>query len=288
MPYSLPPAANLPADIPRLEIVPTSEVIVHEQHDDQRSGPLIERLIAEGVLKNPPIVTPMGDDDTRYVVLDGANRSTAFEQMGYPHILAQVVDYENEEEVRLTTWHHVLAGMEAETFTGLLATVEELEYRPTDLSRARAALARRELLAYIVGAGGMVFGVLGGHDLHSRCLLLNKMVNVYKDHGRIYRSATDHVAQVRGLYDDLTALVVFPHHEPAEILELARVSARLPAGITRHIIHRRALRVNYPLAELRADLSLEDKNARLSDWIKGKLAAKEIRYYPEATYIFDE
>lgn len=288
MPYSLPLAANLPTDIPHLEIVPTEDLVVHEQNDNQRTGPLIERLVAEGVLKNPPIVASMGDGDPRYVVLDGANRTTAFAQMGYAHTLAQVVEYENEDEVRLTTWHHVVAGLEAEAFTGLLAAVEGLEYRPSDLSRARAALARRELLAYILSASGMVFGVIGGQDLHSRCLLLNEMVNAYKDHGRIYRSATDHVAQVRGLYEDLTALVVFPHHEPAEVLELARVSARLPAGITRHIINRRALRVNYPLAELRADVSLAEKNARLAGWIKAKLAAKEIRFYPEATYLFDE
>jgi hypothetical protein len=278
----------IPADIPRLEIVSTASLVVHEQNDAQRTEPLVERLRAEGVLKNPPIVAPMGDDDARYVVLDGANRTTALLEMGCPHVLAQVVDYENEDDVRLTTWHHVVAGLDAETFTGLLASVEGLEYRPSDLNRARAALARRVLVAYIVSSDGMVFGISGGYDLHTRCLLLNAMVNAYKDQGRIYRSAIDQVAQVRQLYDDLTALIVFPQHQPAEILELARVAARLPAGITRHIINRRALRVNYPLAELQADRSLEEKTSRLSDWLRAKLAAKEIRYYPEATYLFDE
>lgn len=278
----------LPPDIPRLEIIPANSLVVHEQNDNQRTGPLVKRMLADGVLKNPPIVAPMGEGDPRYVVLDGANRTTAFLEMGYPHVLAQVVDYEDGEAVRLSTWHHVVAGIEAENFTGVLATVNGLDYRPTDLGRARAALARRESLAYIVSRNGMVFGVLGGSDLQSRCLLLNQMVNAYKDHGRIYRSATDQVAQVRELYPDLTALVVFPHHEPAEILELARDAARLPAGITRHIINRRALRVNYPLDELRSDEPLEAKNERLGEWLRAKLAAKEIRYYPEATYLFDE
>jgi hypothetical protein len=284
----MPPFASIPTDIPRLIIVPTGDLVVHEQHDGQRTGPLIERMLHDGVLKNPPVVAPMGDEDPRYVVLDGANRTTAFLEMGYPHALAQVVNYETADEVRLTTWHHVVASIEAEAFTGLLAAVDGLEYRPTDLSRARAALARRELLAYIVSANGMVFAVSGGYDLHSRCELLNQMVNAYKDHGRIFRSATDQVAQVREIYPELRALVVFPHHEPAEILELARVSARLPAGITRHIINGRALRLNYPLAELASGDSLEAKNTRLGKWLRAKLAAKEIRHYPEATYLFDE
>ena len=279
---------SAPADIPHLQIVPTAALVVHEQNDAQRTAPLVERLRAEGVLKNPPIVAPMGEGDPRFVVLDGANRTTALQEMGCPHVLAQVVNYENEDEVRLTTWHHVVAGLEAEAFSGLLASVEGLEYRPSDLNRARAALARRVLLAYIVSGDGMVFGVSGGYDLHSRCQLLNQMVDAYKDQGRIYRTALDQVAQVRGLYEDLTSLVVFPHHEPAEILELARVEARLPAGITRHILNRRALRVHYPLSELQSAATLEAKGARLSDWLRAKLAAKEIRFYPEATYLFDE
>jgi len=46
--------------------------------------------------------------------------------------------------------------------------------------------------------------------------------------------------------------------------------------------------VNYPLADLQADLSLAEKNHRLDEWVRAKLAAKALRYYPEATYLFDE
>ena len=76
--------------------------------------------------------------------------------------------------------------------------------------------------------------------------------------------------------------------EPAEIIDLARVGARLPAGITRHVIPRRALRINVPLSVLGDDRSLQDKNTWLKDWMKQKIARKEVRYYQESTFLFDE
>ena len=62
----------------------------------------------------------------------------------------------------------------------------------------------------------------------------------------------------------------------------------LPTGLTRHLIQGRALRTNYPLSELKSDDSLEVKNERLKTWLQRKLGTKEIRYYGEATYAFDE
>ena len=54
------------------------------------------------------------------------------------------------------------------------------------------------------------------------------------------------------------------------------------------LIRGRALRTNYPLSELSAANSLEEKNQRLHDWLKAKLSSKEMRFYGEATFLFDE
>ena len=83
-------------------------------------------------------------------------------------------------------------------------------------------------------------------------------------------------------------LIVFPRFAPAEVMELARVGACLPAGITRHLIPRRALRINLPLEVLRSPVSLAEKNLWLADWMKQKVAAKTARFYQESTFLFDE
>ena len=40
-------------------VLPVAELLLHEQHDPLRSGPLMQRLQADGVLKNPTIVAPI-------------------------------------------------------------------------------------------------------------------------------------------------------------------------------------------------------------------------------------
>jgi len=50
----------------------------------------------------------------------------------------------------------------------------------------------------------------------------------------------------------------------------------------------RALHLNYPLEELAADRPLEEKNEALQRWIQERIARKGVRYYAEATVLFDE
>ncbi len=110
--------------MPTLQVLPVAQLLLHEQHDTQRSEPLLLRLQQEGVLKNPPIVAPIvtnggGAQEQRYVVLDGANRVTVVRALGIAHIAAQVVDYEDPELV-LDTWHHLIKGMESQRLLDLL------------------------------------------------------------------------------------------------------------------------------------------------------------------------
>src|SRR5262247_3326456 len=118
--------------LPDLRFVAVEALIPHEQHDPLRSAPLVERLRAEGVLRNPPIVTPLADDDDRFVVLDGANRATAAAEASLPHLVVQVVRYE-DPGLRLTTWHHALTRVPAAEFEQSLAAVAGLTRAATDL-----------------------------------------------------------------------------------------------------------------------------------------------------------
>lgn len=277
-------------EIPDLRIVALHTLVEHEYNDDQRTAPLARRLQAEGILKNPPIVAPLGDDDPRFVVLDGANRTTALQSLGYSHALVQVVKY-GPPDVVLTTWHHLVTGMDPGEFIARLGTVDGVRLRPTDLLHARAGLARREVLLYVIRADGQAFVAsteTPRRTVHEQNRLLNALVDTYKTRGQIHRAMADNDEEARRLFSDLAGLVVFPNYDIAEVLTLARDGELLPTGLTRHLIHGRALRINYPLDELQSSDSLEEKNARLRDWMRNKLASKEVRYYGERTFSFDE
>src|SRR5260221_11501686 len=116
------------SETPDLLIVALDELVEHEYNDEQRTAPLARRLQAEGLLKNPPIVTQL-DDEPRYVVLDGANRTTALHALGYGACLVQAVRYE-EPFVTLSTWHHVVTGLSLDDYLGAIHAIDGLEMAP--------------------------------------------------------------------------------------------------------------------------------------------------------------
>lgn len=282
-------------ETPDLRIVSLEAIREHEYNDDQRTAPLVRRLQAEGLLKNPALVAPLDaapstvpPEQRRYVVLDGANRCTALEQLGYLHVLVQVVPYA-PPQVTLSTWHHAVTGLDVDSLARSLYAIDGLDIHLTDALSARADLARREALAYVMLADGRVLTARAKiHSLHVQNRLLNALVDTYRRRGGLYRTVAADIRDLRGLYTDLTALVVFPNYEPAEVLALARDGELLPPGLTRHLIQGRVLRTNYPLSELRSADDLEVKNARLQAWLQAKLAEREVRFYGEATFLFDE
>lgn len=275
------------SSFPNLQILPVEELLPHEEHDTQRSAPLIERLRQATHWLNPPIAAPIANSG-QYVVLDGANRHYCLLALGYRHILVQVVEYESKA-VTLQTWHHAVRAVQVADFLPALFAVAGVQAQETTLLNARAGLASRKLLGYVVMRDTRVFALSQQDMSRTRTTLLRQVVNTYRHTAKVSRITHDEFAGIQENYPDVLALVVFPHYEPAEITVAARDGDLLPPGITRHIIAGRALRLNYPLDDLRYDnLSLKEKNDRLHQWIQTRLGAKSVRYYAEPTFVFDE
>jgi len=276
--------------LPDLRVVPTALLVPHEQEDESRVGRLSERLKTAGFLKNPPIVTEVVTPErgSCLVVLDGANRVSAARAAAYPHFLVQVVHYD-EASVELTTWHHALSGYPYERLERELRRVPGLTLGHEGPGHARALLARREALAFVLSESKEALTLLGDHGLYERNALLNAVVDLYRDRVPFHRATRDSWSEARTRFPDVTALVVFPKFHPDEIIEIATSGARLPAGITRHVIPWRALRVNVPL-EILADpvKPIEEKNRWLKAWIEERIVQKHVRFYAESTVLFDE
>ncbi len=88
--------------------------------------------------------------------------------------------------------------------------------------------------------------------MHEQNRLLNALVDTYKDRCRLHRVMTEELEEVKELYPEIAGLVIFPQYDTSEVLELAGEGELLPAGLTRHLIQGRALRLNYPLSELKS------------------------------------
>lgn len=273
---------------PDLRIMPIGWLLPHELHDEQRARPLVKRLRQDGVLRNPPVVAALDLADNRFVILDGANRVVALDVLGIGHVPVQVVPYE-EPFVELHTWYHVISGASIEELHRRFSALEGIEIAQSDIFHARAALARRAIVAYYLMADGSVCTLAGGGlDLHKRTRLLRAVAESYTGIGEFSRVSTDQLDEILELYPQMTAAVIYPHYQPVEILDLALSGLRVPPGITRHLIHGRALRINYPLDKLASQDDLTAKNRELFEWVQHKFQQRGVRFYAESTYLFDE
>jgi hypothetical protein len=266
------------APVPDLRIVAIDSLRPHEEHDSQRSQPLVEDLRKAQYLVNPPVIAPIGGDE--YVILDGANRCFAFQNLDYPHILAQVVSYDSGY-VTLDVWHHIVSKWNVESFLDQVGQLDDVNL---------VSGIHEAAIAHILLPDDRVFAVHAPvADLYQRNAILRQVVGIYQRQAVLDRTAINKPHEVLPLYPDAIALVVFPVYHPKDIIAAAKYNAYLPPGISRHVVQGRAIRVNFPVEVLRDDTaSLEDKNETLSVWLQRKFAKRQVRYYAEATYQFDE
>lgn len=273
-------------NLPNLRILPLESLILHEDHDNQRTLPLVEKLRAAGILRNPPIVMPLTDGTDRYMVLDGANRVTSLQEMEFPHIVAQVVDV-NNPNVNLQTWNHVIWGKSTKTLMSELRKVKGLEVIKINTSRSLDAPKYMPVQIRLPD-GKFYLLTESPSDLPAHINTLHKIVNAYKTSAALDRTSQTLIDSFRHIYSDLTALIIFPSFKIKTVLKLAAQQIMLPTGITRFTVSPRALHLNYPLHELSSGKPLEYKEAYLKHWIEERVKKKGVRLYSEATFLFDE
>lgn len=273
-------------NLPTLRILPLESLILHEDHDNQRTLPLVEKLRAQGIIRNPPIVMPLVDGSNRYMVLDGANRVTSLQEMEFPHIVAQVVEVSNPN-VNLQTWNHVIWGMSTKALMSELRQVKGLEVIKINTSRSLDA-PKYVPVQIRLPDGKFYLLTESPSDLPAHIGTLHKIVNAYKTRASLDRTSQTLIDSFKPIYHDLTALVIFPSFKIKTVLKLAAQQIVLPTGITRFTVSPRALHLNYPLHELSSGKSVEYKEAYLKKWIEERVKKKGVRLYSEATFLFDE
>jgi len=273
-------------NLPNLRILPLESLILHEDHDNQRTLPLVEKLRAVGILRNPPIVIPLMDGSNRYMVLDGANRVTSLQEMEFPHMVAQVVEV-NNPNVNLQTWNHVIWGMSTKTLMSEIRKIKELEPIKVNTHKSVDAPKYRPVQVRLPD-GKFYILTEAPSDLASHINTLHKIVSAYKTRATLDRTSQTLIDSFKNIYSDLTALIIFPGFKIKTVLKLAAQKIVLPTGITRFTVSPRALHLNYPLHELSSGKSIEYKEAYLKHWIDERIKKKGVRLYSEATFLFDE
>jgi phosphoglycerate dehydrogenase-like enzyme len=265
-----------------LQVVPLEKVVPHEHVDPRRVDKLSKRLAEDGVLSNPPIVVETED---RYVVLDGATRTTALKQLGYPHGIVQVV--KDVEGLALHTWYHAVRKADAAKLVKMMDDLPEIDMVESSANKVLDDMFEYGGLCYLHTTDGKVFLIQPAAGAN-RLVALNKVTNTYIGSSHVTRTLNTDIISLKKEYPDLTGLIVFPEYTVQQVLQVAKAGHVLPAGITRFVIPGRVLRLNAKLEGLMSDKSLREKNEWLYQLIIEKQANSKVRYYKEPVYLLDE
>ena len=279
---------KLASNFPVLRIVPIDALVPHEYHDTTRSIALKRRLMADGILNNPPLVAPLQGDLEKSMLLDGANRTNALKMMKVPHILVQIIS-PAVSGFELSTWNQVVLGISP---VELLSNIEDvsgisLEKNPNAGSNKGGSVSS-QLFKLHLATNQVYYGTTRRTDPRSRIQALQIILARVGQCARLDRSHLADLHALQDLYPDLAGLIVFPCFEFSEIVQLADNGQLIPAGITRFSVSPRALRVNFKIDALRSELTLIEKNNLLANWIQERVSQKGVRVYNETTILFDE
>lgn len=268
-----------------LELAPIEQVMPHEEVDDKRVARLMERLQADSRLINPPITTYWNG---RYIILDGATRFTALKRLGFPHIIVQVVQ-PDQEGFALHTWYHAISS-QAGTFAQLvehLQSIDDVQFMSLPADEIQTAFEERAALCYFLDREGnaTLAQVEDGAD---RLATMNAIVASYTEWGRVERTLLTDLPRLLAQFPQMVAVAVFPQFQPETVFNVARRGDFLPAGLTRFVIPGRILRLNADLDRLKKDEPLADKRAWFERFLEQKLAHSRLRYYQEPVILLDE
>ena len=274
---------NEPSALLPLAVVPMDKIMPHESIDQKRVDRLKARLEDMGRLANPPIVTPLED---RYMVLDGATRTAAMKQLGFPHAVVQITT--EEQGLGLHTWYHVIQNIGTKELKALLDSLPDISLEPVEADQAADRMFEYGALCYLHFSNGNAYLVQPAVGVN-RLDALNLLTETYIEAAYVDRTLESDLARLKAEFTDLTALVVFPEYTVGQVMQVTLSGRYFPAGITRFIIPGRILRINADLDILKTkNMSLTEKNRWLRRHLEEKVQGNHVRFYRESVYLLDE
>lgn len=268
-------------ELPELHIVRLNDLLLHELPDRDRVSRLVDRLAAQGRLKHPLVAAT--DPGGRLLLLDGANRWTALAELNCSHALVQVIDMLHPALV-LDTWHHAVEHIDPDEFMNRVDAMSGV----ASCNGETARLNGRATLAHVRFKDGTNSHLSGASDLHERVEQLHELTRTYHGPAGFDRVSYTNIDHLLKHYEKFSMLLSFPAFTVQQLLELTERDVRLPSGVTRVLLPKRALLFNLPLEVLRAEHDDGDRDAWLQHEIRKKVGGRAIRFYGEPTFFFDE
>lgn len=270
-----------------LAVVPVGDLVLHEAVERRRADAVRDGIRRSGVLTDPIVAAPAPDG--RWLVLDGAHRTTALAELGLSAALIQVMPVlglpaanpvasppaglavpDPRHGARLDAWAHDVAGVDLGQLVGVRTGVERADGAGSD----RAVVAT-------VSTVDRVVEVWSAPDLPARLAAMWALARRYAQLPYVRRHPGD-PGPTAG-----SVRVSWASARPEDLVALAATGATFPAGVSRFVVSGRVLGVRVPLAELTAAAPDGVVDEVLADRLLRRLSRLPARLYAEPVWVVE-
>ncbi len=271
-------------NFPDIEIIAMHDIDAHELADEIRVKKLMASLKNDSMIRNPIMAAKIKD---RFMIMDGATRHQALKEMGSPHLLAQVVNYD-DSKVKLETWDHAIKGLDIEELVKSLREIKGLHVHPSSWHVAEKMLISGEIIGYVICKEEKVYILKtdSGYEamVNILCIISEKLSHM----GETVRITHEQVDDYFKSEKNHCVVMCWPRFTKDDIKKVFQSGLKVPAGITRHIVPCRVLGINLDLnLLLDKNDTIEMKNKYMKDYIHNKLSKGKIRFYDEPLFVMD-
>ncbi len=277
----------------KLEVVPLDALCQHEQTFPWLEDKLKLEFSNWANLQNPIIV------DENLIVLDGNHRASVFKALNYKYMLVCKIDYYHETAC-LRYWFRRLSNIKGiETVKpiveGLGGRLREIENK-VGLEKT----LEDDCFSYGIQTANL-YAALGFpkdivYDSISAYGVLEKIQNRLIENGiklEYIPCQYVHDHQFCEQLKDEEMLIWTPQITKEMVVEAARREKLFPPKSTRHLIPARPLNVNIPIFWFNENISLEEINRRVCEFLENKKLKRfgpgqviDGRYYEEELFVF--
>lgn len=263
-----------------IKIISTNNLVLHESFDHVRVDMIKKKILRNKVFTNPILCVKQSPNSGNYVVLDGANRTTALRQLGLNFALVQEFKY---EDLQLDSWCHVLLGKTVSFWVKKFLPISKFE---EDKNIARCNIKSKSAKVYLL-SGNKIFSTKLTGNLEERLKKINQMSEVYLKEGCFKRINYRHFIKNNKVKSG-EHVIIYPYFSKTDILSITMKGLFIPSGISRHIVKNRALHVNLPISILKHVGSLNDKNNFLNKFLNKIISIRQYHAYDGSVCLFDE
>jgi L-serine kinase (ATP) / ParB family transcriptional regulator, heme-responsive regulator len=243
--------------------VDIEKIRLHEPTEKFRSTTTFEAIQREEVLRNPLLA--MAIPENKYLILDGAHRTSALRLLECKRVPIQVVD---SSDIQLDAWEHIISSG------------NWLEQLKQDSSLHWVSTVQKEPpIVEVVESSGIkhfVYAKTEVNDLLSRLHTWHRIVATYNRDYQVKRLPKGSCLRP----DPDKVLLRHPTCTIQELEEIISIHQTIPAGVTRFIVPGRLLNLGVPLDLLLSPLVDLERWRKLCDQWSGKL-----RHYTESVYL---